>query len=107
MSAQANFWSSTDVVSQLLSEIPTNTKTKSKFPNYASAEAKYNPIVSHIQDYGNVHFIFPFKYLILAISVLLTLVKINVKKFNIESYSKGDMIRKHCCYKGQLRPTKD
>ena len=98
MSAQANFWSSTDVVSQLLSEIPTNTKTKSKFPNYASTEAKYNPIVSHIQDYGNVHFIFPFKYLILAISVLLTLVKINVKKFNIESYSKGDMIRKHCCY---------
>ena len=98
MSAQANFWSSTDVVSQLLSEIPTNTKTKSKFPNYASAEAKYNPIVSHIQDYGNVHFIFPFKYLIIAISVLLTLVWINVKKFNIESYSKGDMIRKHCCY---------
>ena len=66
MSAQANFWSSTDVVSQLLSEIPTNTKTKSKFPNYASAEAKNYLIVSHIQDYGNVLSIFPLNYFILA-----------------------------------------
>ena len=59
-----------------------------KFPNNASAEAKNKPIVSHIQDYGNVLLIFPLKYLILTISVLLTLVQINVKKFNIESYSR-------------------
>ena len=41
-------------------------KIKSKFPINASAEAKNYHIVSHIQDYGNVHLIFPFKYPILT-----------------------------------------
>ena len=62
------------------------TKIKYKFPNNFSAKAKNKPIVSHIQDYGNVLLISPLKYL--TISVLLTLVQINVKKFNIESYSR-------------------
>ena len=73
VSAEPHFRHSTDIAPQLLSEIPNHTKTKPKFPTIASAEAKNDPNVSHIQDYGNVLIIFPFKYLILTISVLLTL----------------------------------
>ena len=52
---------------------PNSHQDQVKFPNNASAEAKNNYIVSHIQDYGNVLFYFPLKYLISTIvSVLLT-----------------------------------
>ena len=42
-------------------------KIVSKFPINASAEAKDNLRVSHIQDYGNVLTYFPLKYLIITI----------------------------------------
>ena len=68
MSAQANFWSSTDIVSQLLSEIHPHTKVESKYTKTASDEAILS--IPFIPDYCKFFTIFnPLKYFIFPISV--------------------------------------
>ena len=58
--------------------------------------------VSHIQDYCNVLFIFPSNTSFSPHFSFVNSSSINVKKFNIESYSREIVIRKHGCYTGVI-----
>ena len=78
MSAQANFWSSTDIVSQLLSEIHPHTKNEFVTYKNASDEAKlsipFNPDYCEFFD-----ILYPLKYFYFSSFQFFNFAQINVR----------------------------